>query len=67
VEAGGPAEEAGLAAGDMIEEVNREPAGNLSKYASLMDQARARTDKPVLFLVRRDGASRYIAVKPRQD
>ncbi|MFZ1948337.1 MAG: Do family serine endopeptidase [bacterium] len=67
VEQGSPAEEAGLAPGDMIEEVNGDPATNLSKYNSLMDEAKSRQDKPVLFLVKRDDASRFVAVKPRQD
>jgi Do/DeqQ family serine protease len=67
IEAGSPAEEAGLAPGDIIEEINREGVGNISKYNSLMDQAEARKDKPVLFLVRRGEASRYVAVKYRQD
>jgi serine protease Do len=67
VDQGSPAEEAGIAPGDIIEEINREPVGNIGKYNSLMDQAKARKDKPVLFFVRRGEASRYVAVKPRQD
>ena len=67
VAAGGPADEAGLAPGDMIEEINGESVGNLNKYNSLIENAKGRGDKPVLFLVRRDGASRFVAVKPAQD
>jgi serine protease Do len=67
VAAGGPAEEAGLAPGDVIEEINGEPVANISKYNGLLDSAKSKGDKPVLFLVRREGASRFVAVKPRQD
>jgi serine protease Do len=67
VEPGSPAEEAGLAPGDFIEEVNGEPVGNLSKYNNLIGKAQGRKDKPVLFLVKREGGSRFVAVKPRQD
>lgn len=64
---GGPAGEAGLAPGDMIEEINGEAVTNVSKYNGLVEFAKTRGDKPVLFLIRRDGASRFVAVKPRQD
>jgi C-terminal processing protease CtpA/Prc len=67
VDQGSPAEEAGIAPGDLIEEINGEPVGNVGKYNSLIDKAMGRTDKPVLFLVKRDEGSRFVAVKPRQD
>ena len=67
VDQGSPAEEAGIAPGDLIEEINGEPVGNVGKYNSLIDKAMGRTDKPVLFLVKRDEGSRFVAIKPRQD
>jgi serine protease Do len=67
VAAGSPAEEAGLAPGDIIEEVNGQPVASLSAYNALLDKAQAKSDKPVLFLISRDGNSRFVAVKPRQD
>jgi serine protease Do len=64
VDQGSPADEAGLAAGDMIEEVNGESVSNVSKYNDLMDKAQGRKDKPVLLLVKREGNSRFVAIKP---
>ena len=64
VDPGSPAEDAGLAEGDVIEEVNGQTVPSVSKYNSLIGEAKNRKDKPVLFLVMRDGASRFVAVKP---
>ena len=67
VDPGSPADEAGLAEGDVIEEINGQSVPNLNKYNSLIADAKNRKDKPVLFLVMRDGSSRFVAVKPSQD
>jgi serine protease Do len=66
VEENSPAEEAGIQVGDMIEEVNREEVASLSDYEGAKDKAIQGREKSVLFLVRRDDVSRYVAVKPRQ-
>jgi serine protease Do len=67
VDEGSPAGEAGLAPGDVIQEVNGEHIGNLNNYNELVNKALGRKDKPVLFLVKRDTVNRFVAVKPRQD
>ena len=67
VDEGSPAGEAGLAPGDVIQEVNGEQVSNLNNYNELVNKALGRKDKPVLFLVKRDTVNRFVAVKPRQD
>jgi serine protease Do len=67
VEAGSPADDAGLSVGDLVEEVDGKDIRSLEDYEEAVDEARDRGDKPVLFLVRREGLSRYVAVKPAQD
>lgn len=67
VDADSPAEEAGLGVGDLIEEVDGKDIRSLDDYEEAIDEAKDRGDKPVLFLMRREGLSRYVAVKPSQD
>ncbi len=67
VEQGSPAYEEGIRPGDFIEEINGEEVEDLDDYERLAEDARGEGDKPVLFLVRRDGMNRYVAVKPSQD
>ncbi|HVP57678.1 MAG TPA: Do family serine endopeptidase [bacterium] len=67
VEDGSPAADAGLAPGDVIQEVNHQQVSNLGSYSELVNKALGRKDKPVLFLVKRDTVNRFVAVKPRQD
>jgi serine protease Do len=67
VDEGSPAGEAGLAPGDVIQEVNGEQVSNINNYNELVNKALGRSDKPVLFLVKRDTVNRFVAVKPRQD
>ena len=59
--------EAGLRVGDLVEEVDGKEIRSLDDYEKAIDEARGRGDKPVLFLLRREGLSRYVAVKPRED
>jgi serine protease Do len=66
VDAGSPAQDAGLGVGDIVEEVDGKEIRSLDDYEEAMNEAEDRGDKPVLFLVRREGLSRYVAVKPRQ-
>ncbi len=67
VTADSPAQEAGLGVGDLIEEVNGKEIRSLDDYEEAIGEAKGRGDKPVLFLLRREGLSRYVAVKPVQD
>ena len=67
VDGDSPAQAAGLGVGDLIEEVDGKEIRSLDDYEEAIDEAKDRSDKPVLFLVRREGLSRYVAVKPKQD
>lgn len=67
VEEGSPAEDAGLRAGDLIEEVNGKEIESLGDFTKAKDKLADGGDKPVLFLVRRGGTTRYVAVKPGKD
>jgi serine protease Do len=67
VEEGSPAYDAGLRAGDIIEEVNGEEVETVSDFEHLKEEAVKNEEKPVLLLIARDGTNRYVAVKPRKD
>jgi serine protease Do len=60
VEDGSRAQTAGIAAGDVIVEVNRAPVANLEALRAALDKHPA--DKPVLVLVHREGQSLYLTV-----
>jgi serine protease Do len=64
VTAAGPAAEAGLRPGDVIEEVNRRP---VSTVAQLQAAVRASGTRPALLLVNRGGDSVFLPVRPRAD
>jgi serine protease Do len=55
-----PAADAGLQAGDVIEQVNRKPIHDVS---SLRQAVSASGEKPALVLVRREGASLYLTLE----
>jgi S1-C subfamily serine protease len=59
----GPAAEASLQQGDVIEEVNRQPVKSPSDLASAIDKAGQR---PVLLLVNRRGNNFYATIRPGQ-
>jgi S1-C subfamily serine protease len=59
VQEGGTAAEAGLQPGDVIQEVNRKPIQNYSDFRS---QVMNRGTDPLLFRIKRDGHSTYIAI-----
>ena len=59
----GPAAEAGIRQGDVIEEVNRQPVRTVADLQSALQRAGTR---PVLLLVNRRGNSVYLTVRPRQ-
>jgi Do/DeqQ family serine protease len=63
VTGGGPAAEAGLRRGDLIQEVNRQPVNTREELAAAVNRT---GDRPVLLLVTREGRSSFVAVRPRQ-
>jgi Do/DeqQ family serine protease len=60
VDPAGPAADAGIRPGDVIEQVNRRP---VSDVGGLKAAVKASGDKPALFLVSRDGQSLYLTVE----
>jgi Do/DeqQ family serine protease len=63
VDPAGPAADAGLQQGDVIEQVNRQPVRSASDVASALQRAGSR---PVLLLVNHRGTSLFVTVRPRQ-
>ena len=59
VDPSGPAADAGIRPGDVIEQVNRRP---VTDVGSLKTAVSASGGKPVLFLVSRDGQSVFLTV-----
>jgi len=57
----GRAAEAGLAQGDIIQEVNRRPVQNIEELRSAV---RSASDKPLLLLINRQGRDLFVTVKP---
>ncbi|KAA6463055.1 Do family serine endopeptidase [Acidobacteria bacterium AB60] len=64
VRPGSPADDAGLQPGDVIEEVNRKPAGDASQFAGTVHAAPA--DKDLLLTIWSRGNSTYRTVHPDQ-
>jgi serine protease Do len=62
VEAGSAADEAGLRRGDVIVEVNRTAIDSLAAYRKAIQGASSK--KSILFLVRRDQNTIFLALKP---
>jgi serine protease Do len=63
VEDDSPAYEAGIRRGDIILEMDREPINNLKEYMEKMGQYKK--GDTVLFLIRREGTTLYLALKIR--
>ena len=61
VDPDGRAADAVIQAGDVIEEVNRQPVQNVEDLRAAL---RKSTDRPVLLLVNREGSSRFVTVRP---
>ena len=61
IDEAGAAAEAGIARGDVILEVNRQPVETLDQVKSALDKA---GDKPLLVLISRGGRTIYITVQP---
>jgi len=57
----GRAADAGIQAGDVIEQVNRQSVSNIDE---LRDAVRRTSDRPVLLLVNREGRNIFVTVKP---
>jgi serine protease Do len=57
---GSPADEAGIQAADVIVQVDRKPVGNVDELRRALEKHAKGT--PVLFLIRRDNAERYVTV-----
>ena len=64
VEAGSPAEEQGLKAGDILQQVGRDAVDSPKEAVSKLKEAKE-TKKPVLMKVYREGSTRFVAVSPR--
>ena len=62
VDDGGVADRAGLQPGDVIEEVNRTPAGTAAQFDKLMKAAQS-AKKPAVLLVHGDQGTRFVALK----
>jgi Do/DeqQ family serine protease len=63
VDPSGPAADAGIQRGDVIEQVNRQPVRSQADITSALQRSGAR---PVLLLVNRGGTSIFLTVRPRQ-
>jgi S1-C subfamily serine protease len=61
VDPSGPAADAGIRPGDVIEQVNRKPAADVGALRAAVSNANGR---PVLLLVNREGQSLFLAVDP---
>jgi len=64
VESGSPAEEQGLRAGDILQQVGRDAVDTPKEAVSKLKEAKD-TKKPVLMKVYREGSTRFVAVSPR--
>jgi S1-C subfamily serine protease len=59
---GSPASEAGVRAGDVIEQVNNKPVAGVSE---LQEALKSSGERPALVLLNREGASLFVALAPR--
>ena len=63
VDPSGPAADAGLQQGDVIEEANRQPVRSVADLTAAIGRAGAR---PLLLLINRDGQDIFVTVHARQ-
>lgn len=61
VEPDSPADRAGIARGDVIREINRQPVRSVKDFERLASGLKK--DEPALFLINRRGASLFLSVK----
>jgi serine protease Do len=64
VEPGSPADEQGLKAGDVLQQVGKEQVSDAKEAIAKLKDAKA-SKKPVLMKVYREGMTRFVAVSPR--
>ncbi len=64
VEPGSPADDMGLKAGDVLQQVGRDAVDSPKAAAEKLKEAR-KTGKPVLMKVYREGMTRFVAISPR--
>src|ERR1044072_7989049 len=64
VEAGSPADDMGLKAGDILQQVGKEAVDSPQVAAGKLQEAKA-TGKPGLMKVYREGMTRFVAISPR--
>ncbi|GAB4338902.1 MAG: DegQ family serine endoprotease [Candidatus Abyssubacteria bacterium] len=64
VRPGSPADDAGLQAGDLIKEVNRQEVRNMQDYRNALEKRKK--DAPLLLLVKRDEFSFYVSIRSAQ-
>jgi serine protease Do len=62
VDPAGPAASTGLARGDVIQEVNRQPISSADDLRAAIDK---NGNKPALLLINRRGQQIYVTVRPR--
>jgi Do/DeqQ family serine protease len=58
----GPAAEAGVQPGDLIQQVNQQPVGTVSELRGALEQS---GERPALLLIQRQGGYFYATVQPR--
>jgi serine protease Do len=63
VEAGSPAEAAGLQRGDVVQEINREVVKSLDDYKKAA--AKIKKEEMVVLLLSRQGNTLFVAVNPK--
>jgi serine protease Do len=61
VDSGSPAEEAGLQAGDIVAEIDREKIANMNQFNKKMSSYK--TGDTILFLIKREGSSIFLTLK----
>jgi serine protease Do len=64
VEPGSPADEMGLKAGDVLQQVGKESVDSPKAAADKLKEAK-KTGKPVLMKIYREGMTRFVAISPR--
>jgi serine protease Do len=64
VEPGSPADEQGLKAGDVLQQVGKDQVDGPKMAADKLKEAR-KTGKPVLMKIYREGMTRFVAISPR--
>jgi serine protease Do len=62
VDPAGPAEDAGIARGDIILEANRKPVNTAEEFQSVIREA---GKQPVLLWIQRSGARLFVVVEPK--